>query len=915
MKRNAFRCVLLVALVASIGVRAGETLVDVNFASLGPAQSVKKKGSFEGPLPANVKADFYGWNTSEVTARAMSADGRKFTRFDVKKLDHSVLFRLDGKKITVPGYYQLQVTCRCPDAPLNLHIRQKPSPYKTFDEASAEKDAKWREYTFELCLKNKKSRKTNKPLDTSNMGLFLSLPLGITDIASVKLSVSDEKTYLAFHAASIERPKVEPVNYFRNSRFPLGPQTGWSKWRQDVAGTMAADSQNPGPSGFPSLKIQSNGDRVMIYSEPFQVKDPSKKVHVSFACQAKGAWKVKIDGVREDIPESAKWETVKLTFQPKVLDKGYYLTFTGNGTLSIDSLMAYSGDEQRAYASDGACEIALASTAGDDGLAETRVQFIDQPATVKFTATGDIEGATLKATVTNVYGATRSLSDTNLGRSLLDKLLFLSAPKSESGELDFDEFSDAPFGPFRIEVWAERDGKRVSPYNEIIITRVRRPIYWGKDAPNSPFGGHFLDDPRVLKTMKAVGINWARFNDANMQCTCWGWLEQEKGKWTFRDKTVKAYRDANLKILGQIGTAPTWASYYHGEQSRGYSNFTYQPKDIEAFKNYVRVVATHYQGLIDEYQFQNEPWGGFFWHKSYDPKTGKFGQGETAARDYAELSKVAYKELKKVYPEATMYGFNTLGGKKGEKWTKELFDDGAYDYCDMIDYHKYNGEAERTGELSLVPDDTVEKRYQQAVGYIKEHVTPPMKPVVNSEGNPTKGGAVPEGCKGKDDYTGLIKRALPYTANTDNIKLANIACRFIADHLTLPVKRIFLYSDHCYHRLLHPPSFTVMLGADGYVHPVAAAFSNLAWLLEDRPFAERFKIGDNVWAYIFCGRGQTVAIISGLANGRYAAPTDQDLEYLDLFGNPISGQPEYNGNIFYAIDSDTPEALAAKLKR
>ncbi len=47
-----------------------------------------------------------------------------------------------------------------------------------------------------------------------------------------------------------------------------------------------------------------------------------------------------------------------------------------------------------------------------------------------------------------------------------------------------------PYGQFRIEIQAFRNGKAVSVVNKMVVTRLPHPLYLGKDAPDSPFGIH-----------------------------------------------------------------------------------------------------------------------------------------------------------------------------------------------------------------------------------------------------------------------------------------------------------------------------------------------------------------------------------------------------------------------------------------
>ena len=872
--RNILIAVLAAMFLPSAVIFA-ETLLDVDFAQTGPDLHKTGKGSFDGPLPAGCSEDFPGWNTSAAGTSKQTENGKTFLRFDVKKLDGLVLFRMpEAKKLEVPGYYKISVVCRCPDVPLNLHIRQLEKPYRTFWDEDIEKGAGWVERTCLANLENSKNPISNAAVDFSGMRLYLSLKSGITDIASIKLAKISKDDYMAEKAAGIARPAKGIANFFRNSRFPLGMQSGWNVSRDSFGATVNADSANTGPSGAPSLKIDSK-TYIIVYSEPFQSDNPFIRNWVSFAFKGTGEWKVRIvkGGVSRNLAVSRDWKTEKIEFKPDPLAKGFSLAFSGSGTLNLDSFMAKSGTTDESYVSAGDCEIAMAPAESE--IASTRIQFADEPATVKFRATGDIAGAMLKAKVVNVYGG---------------ELLLPDAKLSKSGTIDFGVFPDAPLGQFRIEAWAERDGKRISPFNEVVITRIRRPVYWGRDAPNSPFGNHFTPNEKTITTMKAGGINWERCNDSFMEGTCWGWLEPQKGKWQFPDEKIAAYRNGKIKILGYIGSAPTWASYYNGVKSPMYFDLMYQPKDIESFKNYVRTVAKHYEGVIDEYQFQNEPWGGIFWHKSYDRATGKFDQGPTPARDYAEWSKIAYEELKQTCPDAKLYGFNTTGHIS---WTDKVFDAGAYSWCDMIDYHVY------TPFLCGYPDDQAAKTYEDSVSYIRNRAKPPMKPVIMSEGNGTRGGDVPLNFEGRDDFAGLYKHTIPWKSTDDYINSADMNCRFVLSHLALGVKRVFLYSDHCYTDLLTAPTFPVLLGADGYPHPSLAAFSNMALQLEDRKFIKCIPVGEKVWAYLFEGRGAVVAVISGERNGRFTFKAAEGLEITDIFGNRAPGKVMYKGTLLY----------------
>lgn len=901
---------LLIAMFAvSVSLAADSApLIDIDFSRTRPMPHIKEQGEFNGPLPANVVPDFTGWNSSVVTARKITEGNRSFLRFHVRNLHQAVLFRIKGQPpIEEPGYYVLKVICRTPDSPLDIHIRTVPFPYRRFDKADIPVDPRWSERSFILKVENKAAATEAVAPDASDLALFVSLQLGITDIASIKLSRSDRASYVAEQLAKVERPAKGQVNLFSNSRFPLGMQAGWSFNR---GFELEADPEEPGPSGAPSLKIQSDVP-AHVYSSPFQPDDPETQCQVTFAYKSEGWWEAAVSGAslvslasiraKVSLPPSAQWKTVKVTFTPDLLDRGFELLLSGKGTLRIDSLMAWSGTEDRKYTSAGACEVALAPDHSQ--LRETRIFFADEPARLRYCASGNFAGATLKAKVVNIHGEERQLPEVRFDHAEASGQTGKLAMKT--GVLDCAVFPDAPLGAFRVEAWAERDGKRISPCNELVFNRIRRPHYWGKDAPDSPFGGHFVGFPRIQSTMKAAGMNWVRLHDVFMSATCWALVEPAEGKWKFPDAVVRKYRDMNIKIASMIGTAPAWASYYSGTPSTEYFDMMYQPKNIEAFRNYVRTMVSHYRGVIDEFFFQNEPWGPTFWHKGYDPKTGAYDVGPDAAGDYAQLSKIAYEETKRANPDAIFYGFNSTADTAGVKWTKQVFDAGAYPYCDAIDYHYYN----ETKELGCIPDDAAEKGYRNAVGYIKAR-EPRMKPVINSEGNPR---GVERIAAGEDDNAGLYKQSIPWTPQGDPLKTADMTCRYVISHLALGVKRIFLYADFCHASLLRQSQqgFPVLLAADNYPHPTLSAFSNMAWLLEDRKFVRHFPVGNQVWAYLFSGRDGAVAVISGREKATAALP--DGLEVLDLFGNPVKGQAVYNGRLLYVVSPLPAEKLEAIL--
>jgi len=153
---------------------------------------------------------------------------------------------------------------------------------------------------------------------------------------------------------------------------------------------------------------------------------------------------------------------------------------------------------------------------------------------------------------------------------------------------------------------------------------------------------------------KAVGVNWTRLHDAGGNYLMWYFLEPEKCKWVFHDKELNRYRKYGMKILGELGTAPKWASYYQdvGKDHSGYFDCFYQPKNLEDYANYVKTVAERYKGVIDAYDVWNEPWIHAWWAVGYDEsKTGEYGgyiTSKNPTADFVKLMATAYQTAKAI---------------------------------------------------------------------------------------------------------------------------------------------------------------------------------------------------------------------------------------------------------------------------
>ncbi len=859
---------------------ARETVFRVDFGQEGKPCPFEKVGSFQGSLPPKVHENFAAWNASVARAERLTENGRAFLRIHADKIESATQFCIDGGAIALPGVFELIVTARPQASLLQFGLRQTGAPYRGFGDADFPASGEWKERRFLL--------QTRERCD-SKVAIYFYTGTGDTDIASVELARLGQEEI----AATVPRPDASVKNFFRNSRFPLGLPCGWNIDRDSRTATCEADAGHPGEGGIPSLVMKAEKG-FTLYSEPFQTHQPDKPHTVAFAYQCDSTCRVDVlcEGRSlsgQALAPTKDWQTATLACVLPGDALCFCLRFNGNGTFRLDALRAFAGAADAAF-SDRMCEVALAP--GRSEIAETRIQFVDEQADVRFCVTGDAGGAVLKSCVTDLYGTCLPLADRPVPASA----------KRFEGVLRFDVFPARPLGQFRLEAWVERDGKRVSPYNEIVMTRLARPIFWNQDAPDSAFGCHFIASDPTIRMMKACGINWARLHDAGTEYCGWWNLEPEKGQWAFMDDDLLRYRKNKIKIFAQLGTTPAWASHYGdlGCKHMGYFEKFFRPKNNADFNTYVKTFVERYKGVIDEYFVWNEPWGNW-WESGQDARF--FGKDD-AKRDFAELCRGAYQTVKAVDPSIKVAGFNTTSGGVGKQWTAGVYAAGGMTSCDMIDFHLY------TKNATCLNDDSVEQAYRDAVGELFTNVpNAGGKPIYMSEGQGGSTGSSGVGCR----MTGLYKRCITWQPEEDVAGLAEKNCRYTVSLLAQKVAKVFLYTAHGYTSLAKAPSFVVLLGADGYPHPGLAAYSHLTHSLEGKQFVRKVALGENRFAYLFAGRNGTCAVLCGGREARLPFIQDPAIRWTDLFGNPLSDGDTLSHTLRYAESVLSPEELGARL--
>lgn len=210
-----------------------------------------------------------------------------------------------------------------------------------------------------------------------------------------------------------------------------------------------------------------------------------------------------------------------------------------------------------------------------------------------------------------------------------------------------------------------------------------------KPIPRSLFGMHIADSDKI--PWPAVPIATWRLWDAATHhgLAFWAHLERQKGDWDFStlDYCVELAQRHGVELVYTLGITPKWAAARPNDSSPyGDGPTASEPKNMDDWRNYVRTVATRYQGKIRYYEIWNEPNLKHFFSGTVD--------------QMVELAREAYTILKQVDPSITVVSPSLYADWGGYKWFDQYFAKGGGKYADVIGAHYYIRK-EKTPEDSL----------------------------------------------------------------------------------------------------------------------------------------------------------------------------------------------------------------------
>jgi hypothetical protein len=204
--------------------------------------------------------------------------------------------------------------------------------------------------------------------------------------------------------------------------------------------------------------------------------------------------------------------------------------------------------------------------------------------------------------------------------------------------------------------------------------------------PDSYFGLHIhhLDRPTPTPWPSVTVPEW-RLWDADV---AWPNLEPSRGQWQFDrlDRYLALAQQHGTGVLFTLGGSPTWASARPQLASSYALGFSAEPKNIDDWRTYVRMVSTRYKGRIQAYEIWNEP------------NLKEFYSG--TADQLVALTNEAAQIIHAVDPNAIVVS-PSITASYGLPWFIEFLKKGGGQQVDAIGYHFY------VSPQTLLPEDMV----------------------------------------------------------------------------------------------------------------------------------------------------------------------------------------------------------------
>jgi hypothetical protein len=179
----------------------------------------------------------------------------------------------------------------------------------------------------------------------------------------------------------------------------------------------------------------------------------------------------------------------------------------------------------------------------------------------------------------------------------------------------------------------------------------------------------------VVDKMADAGLEWFRIDFG------WSSIQPQNGtsyaQWYFdrADLVINAARARGMKVLLTFWRTPDWANGGNGPYA--------PPTDFEAYGRAARYTANYFRGRVAAYEVWNEP-----------NLIGHFWSGTIA--DYTSLLRASYDDFHAGDPNAKVVAGTVA--YNDDAWLRQMYENGAEGYFDVISTHPYQGIADQPPE-------------------------------------------------------------------------------------------------------------------------------------------------------------------------------------------------------------------------
>ncbi len=270
--------------------------------------------------------------------------------------------------------------------------------------------------------------------------------------------------------------------------------------------------------------------------------------------------------------------------------------------------------------------------------------------------------------------------------------------KTQNGEATLN-FDDLDLGHYSLKVFATDENGIKHDLAETFFAIIDDYDFMQISYDESPFGmntSYYLYymgwSPEYTHEM--VYNSGAR----NIRDGCsWRTFEKGRGEYVlFQPGTIETFKQYGMTQLYSAG-------YNHPLYDDG--NAPYTAEGIQAFADYVKAVFELHDGYVQYLDVHNEWWAPNFCK----------GPANCSPVIYAQLAKATWETVKPSYPDSKL-GLVVGDSSTYRDWTEELFNAGALEHADYLQYHTYT----RNPEVDLKADAEFFREMMEKYGNGKE---------------------------------------------------------------------------------------------------------------------------------------------------------------------------------------------------